>query len=69
MDDIGRLRRTIRRCTAVLVGSLGLATWAISDIGSARVGFVLALPAALYLAASLVYAPESAGESDTASAE
>ena len=69
MDDIGHLRRTIRRCTAVLVGSLGLATWAISDIGSAPVGAVLALPAALYLVVSLVYVPDSAGESDAATAE
>ena len=68
MDDTERLRRTVRRCTAVLVAGSGVATWAISDIGSARYGFLLAIPALLYLGGSLVFVPAAstaAGESDS----
>jgi len=30
MDDIGALQNTVRRCTAVLVSAVGLATYAVS---------------------------------------
>lgn len=69
MDDVALLRRTVRRCTAVLVTAIGVATWAIADVDTARFGFVLALGALLYLAGSLVFVPESGtgGASDTPS--
>jgi hypothetical protein len=59
MDDVARLRRTVRRCTALLLAGIGLATWTIGDFGDgASNGFLLALPALLYLAGSLVYEPD-----------
>ena len=64
MDDTGRLRRTVRRCTAVLVASIGLATWAISDVGTARYGFLLVVLALLYLVGSLVFVPEPPAPDD-----
>jgi len=59
MDDVALLRRTVRRCTAVLVAALGVAIWAIAGIDTARFGFVLALGALLYLVGSLVFVPET----------
>jgi hypothetical protein len=71
MDDVALLRRTIRRCTAVLVTAVGVATWAIAGIDTARFGFVLALSGLLYLAGSLILVPQSGstvdGASDTSS--
>ena len=59
MDDVALLRRTLRRCTAVLLAGIGVATWVIGDFGGgASYGFVVALPALLYLAGSLIYEPE-----------
>jgi hypothetical protein len=58
VDDLRPLRRTVRRCTAVVVAAIGIATWAVADIGAALYGGVLSLCAFLYLAGSLVYTPE-----------
>ncbi len=60
MDDVALLRRTVRRCTAVLVAAIGVATWAIAGLDTARFGFLLALGALLYLTGSLVFVRESA---------
>ena len=64
MEDVASLQRTVRRCTAVLVGALGIAVWAIAGIDTARYGFVLSAGALLYLAGSLVLVPEWAAETD-----
>jgi len=57
MDDTSALRRTVRRCTAVLL--VGLAFVGGQAGGSSAVipAGVLALGAALYLVVSLVYDP------------
>jgi len=57
MDDIALIGRTVRRCTAVILVGIGVATLAISDSGGASYGVVVALPALLYLTGSLVYEP------------
>jgi hypothetical protein len=58
MADLRPLRRTLRRCTAVLVAALGVATWTLADFGTAAYGGVLTLGAVGYLAGSLIYTPE-----------
>lgn len=56
MDDSARLRRTIRRCTAVLVTAVGLTGLAVvrgSGAGESLV-LLLVLGSMLYLAAEFV---------------
>ncbi|MFC6974595.1 hypothetical protein ACFQL1_07735 [Halomicroarcula sp. GCM10025709] len=60
MDDLTALRRTIRRCTAVLVVAVGVAIAALAGSTAAPVGLGLAITALLYLAGSLVSVPDSA---------
>jgi len=62
MDAAARLRRTVRRCTAVLVAALGVATWAIAGVDTARFGVVLTLGALLYPAGSHIFVPERAAD-------
>jgi hypothetical protein len=64
MDATGRLRRTVRRCTAVLVASIGVTTWAGSDLPTADYGSLLGFLALLYLIGSLVYDPAADSERD-----
>ena len=70
MDGSWRLRRTVRRCTAVLVVIIGVTTWASSDLSSADIGSYLGFLAFLYLLWSLAYdwesrAADSEGDAST----
>jgi len=51
MDDVRSLRRTVRRCTAVVVAALGLNLTAVTDPGTLW-GGVLFVAAVGYLVAS-----------------
>jgi hypothetical protein len=53
MVQTAALRRTVRRCTAVIVLTLGLVTIALTD-GSAVIPLLLVALAALYLVGSFV---------------
>ncbi|MFC7026625.1 hypothetical protein ACFQJ5_01830 [Halomicroarcula sp. GCM10025324] len=64
MDDVARLRRTVRRCTAVVVTALGLVLAALAGSTMSPVGAALSVGALLYLAASFVFVPEWAADSD-----
>ncbi len=59
MHDTWRLRRTVRRCTAVLVVIIGVTTWAGSDLPTADYGSLLGFLALLYLIWSFAYDWES----------
>jgi hypothetical protein len=63
MDDTA-LRRTIRRCTAVLVAAIGAGTGAPSGPPGTLVAVVLTGAAVLYLLGSLVFGPSLARKTD-----
>ncbi|QIO20841.1 hypothetical protein [Haloarcula sp. JP-L23] len=64
MDDVALLRRTVRRCTAVVVTALGLVLAALAGSTASPVGVAISFGALLYLAGSLVFVPESGRASD-----
>ena len=68
MDDVARLRRTVRRCTAVIVTALGLVITALAGSTMSPVGGVLSLGALGYLAASFVFVPEWVTDADDSDA-
>ncbi|MFC6864066.1 hypothetical protein ACFQGE_11430 [Halomicroarcula sp. GCM10025817] len=66
MDDAARLRRTVRRCTAVVVTALGLVITALAGSTMSPVGAALSVGALGYLAASFVFVPEWAADDESA---
>lgn len=49
MDDAAHLRRTIRRCTALLVATIGFTGWTLQPSEEISLPFLLATGAILYL--------------------
>ena len=69
MDDAARLRRTVRRCTAVLVAALGVASWVVAEPPGQQSWLVLSLPAVLYLTGSVLFAVIEPADPSATSAE
>ncbi|MFD1586597.1 hypothetical protein ACFR9U_06355 [Halorientalis brevis] len=62
MDDDALLRQTIRRCTAVLVATIGITGWTLMGERQAGPPLLLAFGAIVYLAAQYMdLTPTQAG--------
>ncbi|WP_276273112.1 hypothetical protein [Haloarcula litorea] len=57
MDDAARLRRTVRRCTALVLFGLALVTGSLDNRTTAAVAVAVGFGAVLYLVASFVFVP------------
>jgi len=66
MDDTALLRRTLRRCTAVLVIALALVTASLDNRTTAVLAVAVAFGALLYLAGSFVFVPEDGDAAEAA---
>ncbi|MFC7076657.1 hypothetical protein [Haloarcula halophila] len=64
MDDTESLRRTVRRCTAVLVAAIGAGTGAPAGPPGTLVAAVLTGAAVLYLLGSVVFGPSLTRDAD-----
>jgi hypothetical protein len=64
VDDVARLRRTVRRCTAALVATIATLGVSLQSPAEASALLVLALVSTVYLVAEFVRVDASAEASD-----
>lgn len=69
MDDAAVLRRTIRRCTAILVVTIGITGGTLASPGDGVLPFLMATIASIYLLVEFLKSLPDYEERDDGSAE